>query len=90
MASIAQEPDHRPTLAELREALVEWAGRFTEAVWPPASPRVHVSAGSAHPEDATVQIGEPTVQKVHVESGVTDKAPNDSGEVADAVRSSRG
>ncbi|MBK8943453.1 MAG: protein kinase [Polyangiaceae bacterium] len=90
MASIAQEPDHRPTLAELREALVEWAGRFTEAVWPPASPRVHVSAGSAHPEDATVQIGEPTVQKVHVESGVTDKAPNEPGEVADAVRSSRG
>lgn len=92
MATLAHDPDHRPKLRELRDGLLDWGARFEEPVWPPAIARREPTKGGALHDDPTVQLGTPTVPKLHAESGVSgkpDAAPEESGEVGEAALSSR-
>lgn len=81
MATLARDPSNRPHLAELREALVDWAGRFSEQSWPPT-----MSAASSHRPRALAD--DPTAIAAQDESGVT-QSMKESGEVGPEKSSSR-
>jgi serine/threonine protein kinase len=56
MATLAREPEHRPTLVELREVLAHWAERFEEPVWPLSRADAAAMAGPPSADDTTVNF----------------------------------
>ncbi len=100
MATLARDPQNRPSLAELRETLHRSAEGFAEPVWPPARTVSSAPPRPGFADEATVRVGmqpeareEPTDPPPErptappEQSGINGRV-DESGEVASVVEPS--
>jgi serine/threonine protein kinase len=92
MSTLARDPDHRPFLGELRDALALMSSMFTEPEWPPV--RAVSSRARGLEQAATVHLHLGTLGDVSTETSATGRrlatdpdsgvAPGQSGERSSA------